>query len=402
MSCAPSADTGNLRLAICSDTFLPQVNGVARTLARLAEAVRARGGQVRVFTTSDPVADATEGVRRFPSVPFWAYPQLQLAAPSPAVIERELREWGATLVHTATPFGIGLAARSAARRADIPFVTSYHTSFSTYARFYRLGALSAPGWRYLRWFHNGGARTYCPTHAVARELRGHGFTNVKIWSRGVDTERFDPRFRSTALRARLGADDETMLVAYVGRIALEKGLDVAIEGMRRAIASSGRRMLFVLAGDGPWADECRRRVSGEMRLVGELHGHRLSELYASADAFLFPSTTDTFGNVLLEAMASGLPIAAADAAPTRELLGGSGAGTLFDGGSPQSLAEAIRVITSDAAVRTGMQRAALLAARHRRWSTVFDELFEDYAQVVGRAAPVAATRDRIVPEIALQ
>lgn len=402
MMFVPPVGTDDLRLAICSDTFLPQVNGVARTLARLADAVRARGGDVRVFTSADPLAAPDPTVRRFPSIPFWAYPQLQLAAPAPALLERELRDWGATLVHAATPFGIGLAARAAARRAGIPFVTSYHTSLSSYARFYRLGALAAPGWRFLRWFHNSGARTYCPTNAIADELREHGFANVTIWSRGVDTERFDPRFRSAALREQLGADDDTVIVAYVGRIAVEKGLDVAIDGMARAIAAPGRRILFALAGDGPWAEECRRRLSTGMVLLGELHGRALSELYASADVFLFPSTTDTFGNVLLEAMASGLPIAAATAAPTRELLGEGGPGIFFNGGCPTSLADAVRAVTEDCAARAGMQRAALNAVQHRRWSAVFDELFEDYAEVVGGDASGPAPRDRIVAEIGLR
>ena len=193
-----------------------------------------------------------------------------------------------------------------------------------------------------------------------------------------------------------------MIVAYVGRIALEKGLDVAVEGMRRAIATSGRRMLFVLVGDGPWAAECRRRASTGMVLLGELHGHALSELYASADAFLCPSMTDTFGNVLLEAMASGLPIAAANVAPTRELLADTGAATFFNGRSPQSLADSVRAVTADDDVRIAMQRAALNAVLHRRWSTVFDELFDDYADVVGSDAPATATRDRIVAEIGLR
>lgn len=384
----PQASVAGVRLAICSDTYLPQVNGVARTLSRLAETLRDRGGDVRIFTSADAGACADASVRRYASLPFWAYPQLRLAAPSSLELERELREWGATLVHAATPFGVGLAGRAAARRANIPFVTSYHTSFTTYARFYRLGALAGAGWRFLRWFHNAGARTYCPTQAIASELHDHGFERVAVWGRGVDSARFNPGFRSSSVRLSLGADDNTAIVAYVGRIALEKGLDTAIDGMRRAIAMSRRPIRFVLVGDGPWADECRRRLSPGMTMLGELHGESLSALYASADAFVFPSTTDTFGNVLIEAMASGLPIVGADSPPTRELLGGSIAGTLFTPGSSAALADAVCDLVADPDAAATRGHAALEVARRRQWSTVFDDLFADYTRVIGAPARV--------------
>lgn len=375
----PPGGTG-LRLALCSDTYLPQVNGVARTLARLVDAVRVEGGDVRVFTTADPGAEPDETVRRSPSIPFWAYPQLQLAAPAPAVLEREMVEWGATLVHAATPFGIGLAARAAARRAGIPFVTSYHTSFSAYARFYRLGALSVPGWKFLRWFHNGGRRTYCPSHAVERELREQGFERIAVWSRGVDAGHFHPRRRSEALRARLGAGPADVVVAYVGRLALEKGLDLAMEGMRLAMARDAR-LVFVLAGDGPYATECRRAAVPRTTFLGQVVGSALAELYASADLFVFPSTTDTFGNVLLEAMASGTPIVAADAPPTRELLAESGGGVSFRARSASAMAEAVLRLAADADERRRLAVEGRAAAERRSWSAVFEELFADYARV---------------------
>lgn len=386
MTSLSSVRADGLRLAICSDTYLPQVNGVARTLGRLADTVRARGGDVRVFTTMDPAAERAEAIHRFPSIPFWAYPQLQLAAPPPAAIARELQQWGATLVHAATPFGIGLAARAAASRAGIPFVTSYHTSFSTYARFYRLSALSTIGWSFLRWFHNGGVRTYCPSASVARELREHGFQRVSLWTRGVDAEAFNPRFRSREWRARLGADDDTVVVAYVGRVALEKGLDVALEGMRRAISLSPRRIRFAIAGDGPWAEECRSRLTKGMVMLGELHGRELSELYASADLFVFPSVTDTFGNVVLEAMASGLPVVAADAGPTREVVGDSEACAFFSGRSAQALAETVCQLAGDDEGRARRGAMATGVARQRDWASVFDGLLMDYARVMGQAS----------------
>src|SRR5262249_45788740 len=313
-------DATGLRLALFTDTFLPQLNGVTRTLDRLVAAVRERGGEAVTWTTSDPGALVDRQVRRLSSMPLWCYPQLQLAAPRPARAVRELRAFAPTLIHAATPFGIGLSGRAAARRLGIPFVSSYHTSFSAYAHFYRLGLLSGPGWRFLRWFHNAGLRTYCPTRAVQRELRSHGLKRTRLWTRGVDARAFHPLHRSQEFRQqRLGAGADTVVVIYVGRLAPEKGLDVALEAMSAAARQEPRRFLFAFAGDGPYAAACRAKAPPGSVFLGRIEGETLSAFYASADLFVFPSTTDTFGNVLLEAMASRLPVVAADVPPSREL-----------------------------------------------------------------------------------
>src|SRR5215469_4328644 len=257
-----SADTVPLRLALFTDTYPPQLNGVSRTLERLVHAITARGGTARVYTTTDPgVQPREDGDRlwRRPSIPFWAYPQLRITAPILGRAYRDLGRWQPTLIHAATPFGMGLAGRSCARALGVPLVTSYHTSFNEYAKFYRLGALSKPGWAFIRWFHNGGERTYVPTRAVLEDLRALGFERLEVWGRGVESHRFNPAFRTQTWRARLGADDNTVVVVYVGRLAAEKGLDTAVRAMRQlsagplgSAAPNGRRVVFALAGDGPY------------------------------------------------------------------------------------------------------------------------------------------------------
>lgn len=373
-----------MRLAICTDTYPPHMNGVAAALGRLAHAIRERGGEVRVVTTSDPRAPAAESdVRRWPSIPFWAYPQLRVAAPPPGPLSRELAAWGPTLVHVATPFGVGLAARRAAIALGVPMVTSYHTSFSQYAAFYRLGKLSQPGWSFLRWFHNSGLRTYCPSNSIRDELTAQGFRNTRIWSRGVDMTRFSPARRSTEMRARFGADPDTIVVAYIGRIAAEKGLAVAAAAMRRLAADAPVR--FVIVGEGPYENKLRALAPAGTVFTGRLSGDALSEAYASADIFMFPSTTDTFGQVLLEAMASGLPVVAADAGPTREILGAD-AGALFPPGDDSQLAAQLRRLAGDADARARMSAAALRAASDRSWKSVFDDLVRDYNAVTASRA----------------
>jgi len=377
-----------LRLALFTDTYPPQINGVSRTLERLANAVRDRGGEARVYTTTDPQTSAFDPlVWRRPSVPFWAYPQLRLAAPVRGAAYRDLRAWRPTLIHSATPFGMGLAGRASARTLDVPMVTSYHTSFSEYAKFYRLGALSALGWAFFRWFHNSGARTYVPTHAVRAELEAYGFQRLAIWGRGVETHSFSPQFRSASWRERLGADDRTVVVAYVGRLAAEKGLDVALGAMHRlqafAAADASPRIVFGLAGDGPYADYCRRAAPPppSVHFVGRLTERNLHDFYASADLFVFPSTTDTFGNVLLEAMASGLPVIGADVGPTRELLA-AGGGVTFPPGDAESLASMIRSLASDPGLRRSLADRGQAFAATCSWDHIFDDLVEDYRRVV--------------------
>jgi glycosyltransferase involved in cell wall biosynthesis len=352
----------------------------------LVRTVRARGGDVLTLTTTerDVVEDPT--TRRYSSVPFWAYPQLRLAAPGSSTVMRELRDFEPTLVHAATPFGVGLAGRAAARRLGVPLVSSYHTSFSAYAEFYGLGVLAAPAWRYLRWFHNGGLRTYCPTRAVQGELESHGLLNTRLWGRGVDTGRFSPRHRSSAFRkARLGADSDTIVVAYVGRLAAEKGLDLALDAMRAARERTHLPLVFAFVGDGPYAAACRAKAPAGSIFLGRLEGNELATFYASADLFVFPSRTDTFGNVLLEAMASGVPVVAAEAAPTRELLRGGDSGVLVGTGGPMPMARALLRLAEDAERRHLLAGRGLATAAHHSWDAVFDLLLRDYADVAPRA-----------------
>lgn len=383
---SPFVSLEGVRLALVSDTYLPQLNGVTRTLARLVSSARSRGAEVEVFTTSDPSAADEEGIRREASIPFWGYPQLRLAAPGSRQIERAIRCWGATLVHAATPFGMGLAARGAAHRARIPFVTSYHTHFVAYAHFYQLGWLQHPGWRFLRWFHNGGQRTYCPTAAVAGELDAKGFERTAVWGRGVDASVFAPGHRTLEIRRALGIGDRELLVLYVGRVAREKGLDDVFEAMRllRALPDAPSCRLLVV-GDGPYLEPCRRREGEHVVFAGRRTGVELSQIFASADLFVFPSTTDTFGNVTLEAMASGLPVIAADSGVNRELVA-EGAGSWYRAGTPSVLATHIARWGREPALRRrGGARGRELASG-RSWEHIFDELFRDYRRVLAEGA----------------
>lgn len=383
-----------LRLAIFSDTYAPQVNGVSRTLERLVAAMEHRGGMVRVETVADPLAVDDPRVVRWPSIPFWAYPQLRMSAPLRAHVTDGLAAWRPNLVHLTTPFGVGLAGRSAARALGVPLVTSYHTSFSAYLRHYHLTALDAIAWPFLRWFHNGGLRTFAPSRHVAGELTERGFNGVRLWSRGVDPLRFHPRFRLEAMRAAMGAAapgaaPDDFVVAYVGRLAPEKGVYTAIEAMRALMTreSSPRRIRFALAGDGPDEVRCRELAPPGTWFAGSLGGEALSAFYASADAFVFPSTTETFGNVVLEAMASGLPVIAPDIGATLELANNVTALT-FRAGDAASLAQQVARLRDDPVLHSEKRAAGLRVAAARSWDAVWDGLVRDYREALAPAAVV--------------
>jgi glycosyltransferase involved in cell wall biosynthesis len=386
-----------IRLAMCSDTFAPQVNGVARTLERMVQAFEHRGGAIHVETVQVPDAIPDPRVTRWESVPFWAYPQLRMAAPARARMRSSFAAFRPTLVHATTPFGVGLAGRAAARVSGVPFVSSYHTSFSAYLRHYNLTALDAIAWPFQRWFHNSGLRTWAPSRLVAAELEQHGFTDVGIWARGVDPARFHPRFRSAAMRAEMGAHAHEMVVAYVGRLAPEKGVHTAIEAMRGVMARYPGRVRFALAGDGPDDARCRATAPAGTWFAGSLAGERLSAFYASADVFVFPSTTETFGNVVLEAMASGLPVVGPDVGATLELANERTALT-FTAADAAALGAQVERLLHDPALRDEKRTAGLAVAASRTWDAVWDALVRDYRAVLAPAAsssPVSVALDRV-------
>jgi glycosyltransferase involved in cell wall biosynthesis len=364
-----------VRVALFTDTFTPQVNGVARTLSRWSAALAARGHETLVFAPSVPGAASVSHVRRHPSVPFWAYPELRIAMPGARGICAELVRFQPDLVHVATPFGVGLAGRAAALSLGIPLVSSYHTSFTQYARFYGLAMLARPGVRYLRWFHNAGRRTFVPTAAIKAELDSAGFRDVALWTRGVDTEQFNPRFRDPS-RRRSMVGERGCVVAYVGRLAAEKGVPVAMRAMTDVVRRRPSVRLAV-AGDGPDEIRCRRLSPPGSWFAGRLGGTQLSAFYASADIFVFPSTTDTFGNVLFEAMASGLAIVAADVPQSREAVGDE-AGVFTAPNDSTELADAITALIDNPERLSAMRRAALARVQSRGWDAVFDQLMRDY------------------------
>ena len=368
-----------LRIALFSEVYWPMVSGVGVTLLRLTEALQARGHEVRVYsaTYALPAGGDRPEVHRSPSVPLFLYPDVQWAFPRLRDVVDDLARFRPDVVHVATEFSLGIAGVKAARQLGIPIVASAHTDYDQYAVRYGVTWALRAGWHYLRWFYGQAHRVLCPSRIYEEHLHSRGVTHTGIWSRGVDPAEFHPRFRSEAYRASLGVGRDDLLVTYIGRIAREKNLELLLRAWEELVGSRGGSQL-VLVGRGPLEDEIRRQELPGVHVTGLLRGRELSEAYASADVFTFPSPTETFGNSLLEAMGSGLPSLVAAAGGVLEFAEHGRNAWLVAPNSTEAITDGLGRLLSDPSLRRRLSEGALQTAAERRWDSVYDQLISDY------------------------
>lgn len=306
-----------MRLLIVSDTFTPDINGVARTLRQLSLGLIARGHHVEVVTTCGEVPGEAGPHRRVvSSIPFPGYSTLRIGFASLAWFASLFRELRTEILYVATETPLGIAAIWAAARAGIPVVSGFHTNFHTYLRDYHLTGLQPAAEALLRSVHNQTARTLAPSKQTAQMLRAMGLANVSVLGRGVDTSLFRPDAVDSELRASWGAREGTPVALHVGRIAAEKNLAL-LEQSFAAFLDAQPEGRCVVVGDGPMAESLRTRHPNWI-FAGMRSGQDLARHFASGDIFVFPSTSETFGNVVIEAMASGLLTVAYDYAAANE------------------------------------------------------------------------------------
>ncbi len=313
-----------MRVLYCTDTYPPQVNGVSVVTALSVSGLRRRGWECAVVAPRYPESarqawgdSAPEGggeseLINVPSIPMPRYPEVRLALPRPSEMEELIARFRPDLVHSETEFGIGRMGQRAGAKAGIPLVSSYHTDFSRYTEAYGFGWLRRPVSSYLGRFHRRSRRVYTPSTSSRQDLVRLGLTDVEVWGRGVDTELFHPGRRSQAMRAALGMGSRFTFL-YVGRLAPEKRAEQIVDAFRLATEFLPKGVIhLVMAGVGPRETELRAAAPSGVTFVGFLERRtRLPDLYANCDAFAFASVTETLGLVLLEAMASGLPVIAA-------------------------------------------------------------------------------------------
>lgn len=319
----PSSLNQIRRLGLVTETFYPEINGVSNTLKFLVEGMTQRDIQVLIIRpkqhAQDKPLDYTNNrTLTVPGLPIPGYSSLKFGLPLRRRIQKALKHSGCQAVYIATEGPLGLAALRAAKRLGLPVLSGFHTNFHQYFEHYHLAFLRKLVFRYLRSFHNACSGTLVPTQIQAESLKAEGFKNVRIMARGVDSTLFSPTKRSLELRRGWGVIDDSQVLIYVGRIAHEKNIELALNAAE-AFKQLQPNSRFVLVGDGPMR-ESLSRAHPDCIFAGEKSGEELARYYASADIFLFPSLTDTFGNVVLEAMASGLAVLAFDYAAAGSLI----------------------------------------------------------------------------------
>ncbi len=307
---------------LITETYPPDINGVATTLSKLAEGLLARGHQVHIVRPKQGRHDRRAKYPANPSstlvwgIAFPWYKGLRLGLPYFGQLRHNIHRFKPDFIHIATEGPLGLAGVLAAYAYGVPVVSSYHTNFFDYSRYYGLGFLRGIGFEYFRALHNATLKTFVPSQSVKTKVEGYKYKNLAIMSRGVDTALFNPARYSENLRNAWGALSDDLVMLYVGRIAAEKNLTLMLECYHRLRRTNPTAKL-VLVGDGPQRAKLQREHP-ELVFVGKRSGTSLAEHYASANLFIFPSFTETYGNVVMEAMASGLVVLAYDYAAGRE------------------------------------------------------------------------------------
>ncbi len=392
-----------LHIAFVTETYPPEVNGVSMTVARVVEGMRARGHRVQLVRPRQSAADTPVHTDAYDEVlmrglPIPRYPELKMGLPQSGALLTLWSTQRPDLVHIATEGPLGWSALRAARRLGVPVSSDFRTNFHAYAQHYGISLLKRPVLAYLRYFHSRTVCTMVPTESLRRELVEQGFRDLSVVARGVDTVRFHPAHRSAELRRQWGVGDDDMVVMCVGRLAPEKNLNdllAAYQAMRRVQP----RTRLVLVGDGP-ARPTLQAACPEAIFAGSRTGADLSAHYASADAFLFPSLTETFGNVTPEAMASGLPVLAYDHAAAGQLIEHGENGLLAAcGAAPDFIGQAERLAADPQHARR-MGVAARQTAERLAWDAVIDQvetLFIQAARGAERSASPDFTAGGIPP-----
>lgn len=363
----------SLRVAVVTETYPPEVNGVAQTLQRLVEGLLARNHQVQLIRPrQDPADQPTEGDHLqqvlVKGLPIPRYPELRLGLPAKSALLALWSRHRPDVVHLATEGPLGWSALQAARKLRLPVCSDFRTNFHAYSQHYGIGWLQKPIAAYLRKFHNQTAYTMVPTSTLAAELQALGFERLRVVARGVDTQRFHPQWRDPALRASWGAEPGDVVVLYVGRLAPEKNLGLLLQAYQHMRLVQPRTRLVVV-GDGP-DRAALQAMCPQAHFVGAQRGADLSRHYASADVFLFPSLTETYGNVVPEALASGLAVLAYNCAAAGQLIRHGVNGLLAPVGDAQAFGQQAADLVTHPDRLQAMRAAGFGSVQTHAWDRI--------------------------------
>jgi glycosyltransferase involved in cell wall biosynthesis len=380
-----------LRIAVVTETYPPEINGVALTLKRVVDGLRANGHRVQLVRprqAKDDMTDMTDMptqsgdvLTRGMAIP--NYPHLQLGLPSRKRLEPLWKLHRPDLVHIATEGPLGWSALSVARKLRIPVTSDFRTNFHAYSSHYGMGWLSKPIMAYLKRFHNQTLTTMVPTCGLAERLTDAGFERLKVVARGVDSGLFDPALRDPSLRAAWGVQPQTPVMLCVGRLAKEKNLPLLIRGYAQAKLIRPDLRL-VLVGDGPMRAELET-LAPDAIFTGSLNREVLARHYASADIFGFPSQSETFGNVVLEAMASGLAVVAFDYAAAQENIEHSRNGLLVRVDDDEGFVQGLIDLSKNDTLQTQLRSAARAKALGCDWQSIITQIEAVMQQAIAGA-----------------
>jgi glycosyltransferase involved in cell wall biosynthesis len=369
-----------MRIAIYAGMFIQDFDGATKTLFELIRSLRRQQTEVEVWTFSgEPDKRSGVPIHKVPAIPFPFYPEYKFAFPGPSLF-RGMRRFKPDLIHLTVPDAIGMGLAAYAKSKHVPLLISYHTDFISYLEERNLWYLSRPWRPILRWFYNSADSLLVPGRESGAKLAAAGIQPASIWSRGLPEGRFSPSFRSESLRRRWGAEGKKV-VLFSGRFAWFKGFQVFIQVYNFFKKENNPAPLFVLIGRGPLEEELKHHMPDAV-FPGYLTGEDLSAAYASADILLFPSTTETFGNVIQEAIASGLPAVVSDKGGCQEIVRQTGGGLVARAGNSFSFYQECRRLLTDEELCKQIRTTGLANIKDRNWETVNRVVLDEYQRLV--------------------
>lgn len=370
-----------MKIALFSDTYLPQINGVTNTLNKLIQYYDTMGIEYKIFIPKYEMELKSHNIESFYSIKFFMYPENRVAFPNSFRISSTLSTFQPDIIHIMTEFNMGMAGLNYGKKHGIPTVTNYTTNFPQYADYYKINILKESIWNYLKWFHSQSEITLCPSIITQTLLHSHGIYNTKIFSRGIDYKSFHPLKRSNQLRKKLGIMSKIAFL-YVGRVSAEKDLDILCSSYHEIDKRYHENVVLIITGDGPYLEKCKQIFPANTIFTGFLKGKELAEIYASCDIFVCPSSTETFGNVVLEAMASGLPVIGADAGGVGEIIWHGVTGLKFRERDAKELAKCMKDLVEDIDFRDHLKENGREFAENRSWENIFDGLNDTYHEIL--------------------
>jgi phosphatidylinositol alpha 1,6-mannosyltransferase len=385
----------DLRVALFSGNYNYVRDGANQALNRLVAYLLKQGVKVRVYspTVKEPAFPATGDLVSIPAIPIPSRSEYRLPIALPARVKRDLAEFNPNVVHVSSPDIVGHRAVTWARRRKIAAVASVHTRFDTYLAYYHLQALEPLARDIMRRFYHRCEVVMAPAESTAVILRVQRMNrDIAIWTRGVDREQFNPERRDMAWRRSIGIDDDEMAILFLGRIVMEKGLDVFSDAIH-AFAERGLKHRVLVVGEGPARAWFQEQLPNAI-FTGEITGDELARAVASSDLFLNPSITEAFGNVTLESMACALPVIAAEATGATNLVRNGVTGTLVDGADPDEFAEALAAYALDPDLRRRHGEAALAIAKTMDWDSINATVIRVYMHAIHKRERLARMTGR--------